>query len=102
MTEAAKPPHCQSDQGTRRYRTRGHVEEEIYILGATLLESPRGPLCNQRDARDEESLREPGRLLGRVKTKDTPEARHDQQRMNERDGLHPEQYQGSASYALTK
>ena len=42
------------------------MEEEIYILGATLLESPRGPLCNQRDARDEDSLCEPARLLGRV------------------------------------
>ena len=36
------------------------------------------------------------------KTKDTPEARQDQQRMNDRDGLHPEQYQGPGSYALTK
>ena len=36
------------------------------------------------------------------KTKDTPEARQDQQRMKERDGLHPDQYQGPASYALTK
>jgi hypothetical protein len=43
-----------------------HVEEEIYILGATLLEIPRGPLCSKRDARDKESLREPARLLGRV------------------------------------
>jgi hypothetical protein len=42
------------------------VEKEIYILGATLLEIPRGPLCNQRDARDEESLHEPTRLLGLV------------------------------------
>ena len=32
--------------------------EEIYILGATLLESPWGPLCNRRDAPDEESLHE--------------------------------------------
>jgi hypothetical protein len=29
------------------------MEEEIYILEATLLEIPSGPLCNQRDARDE-------------------------------------------------
>ena len=36
------------------------------------------------------------------KTKDTPEAREDQQRMNEKDGMHPKQYQGPASYALTK
>ena len=46
--------------------THTHVEEEIYILGPTLLERPRGPLCNRRD--DEESLRESesARLLGRV------------------------------------
>jgi hypothetical protein len=42
------------------------VEEEIYILGATLLEIPRGPLYNRHDARDKESLREPARLLGLV------------------------------------
>jgi hypothetical protein len=30
------------------------------------LERPRGPLCNRRDARDEKSLRESARLLGRV------------------------------------
>ena len=46
--------------------TRTHVEEEIYILGPTLLERPRGPFLNRRDARDEEPLREPARLLGRV------------------------------------
>ena len=45
---------------------RTHVEEEIYILGPTRLERPRGPLFNRRDARDEEPLREPARLLGRV------------------------------------
>src|SRR3989337_3618504 len=45
---------------------RTHVEEEIYILGPTLLERPRGPLCNRRDARDEESLRDPAWLLGCV------------------------------------
>ena len=38
---------------------RTHVEEEIYILGPTLLERARGLLRNRRDARDEESLREP-------------------------------------------
>ena len=32
------------------------------------------------------------------KTKDTPEAREDQQRMHGKDGIH----QGQASYALTK
>ena len=31
-----------------------------------LLERPRGPLFDRRDARDEEPLREPARLLGRV------------------------------------
>ena len=42
------------------------MEEEIYILGARILESTRGPLFNRRDARDEESLREPARLPGRL------------------------------------
>ena len=45
---------------------RTHVEEEIYILGPTLLERPRGPLLNRCDACDEEPLREAARLLGRV------------------------------------
>jgi hypothetical protein len=36
------------------------------------------------------------------KKKDTPEAREDQQRMKGRDGMHPERFQGPASYALTK
>jgi hypothetical protein len=36
------------------------------------------------------------------KTKDTPDARQDQQRMHERDNQNPEKYQGPASYALTK
>src|SRR3954464_446079 len=36
------------------------------------------------------------------KTKDTPEARKDHQRMEDPDGLHPEWFQGHASYALTK
>ena len=36
------------------------------------------------------------------KTKDTPESRQDHQRMHDRDGLHPEKYQGLASYALPK
>ena len=36
------------------------------------------------------------------KTKDSPEAREDQQRVHEKDGMHPKQYQGHASYALTK
>src|SRR3990170_2403763 len=48
------------------YQTRTHVEEEIYILGPTLLERPRGPLCNRRDAHDEESLCDPTWLLRHV------------------------------------
>src|SRR3954470_18980727 len=63
----------------------------------------RGPLFNRRDARDEEPLREPARLLGRYgKTKDTPEAREDLQRLHEKYGMPPKQYEGPASYALTK
>ena len=36
------------------------------------------------------------------KTKDTPEAREDLQRLHEKDGMPPKQYKGPASYALTK
>ena len=36
------------------------------------------------------------------KSKDTPEAREEQQRLKGRDGMHPGQFQGPASYALTK
>jgi hypothetical protein len=37
------------------------------------------------------------------KKKDTPEAREDKQRVNEKDCMHPtKQYEGLASYALTK
>ena len=36
------------------------------------------------------------------KTKDTADARQDQQRMHGRDNLNPESYPGTASYALTK
>jgi hypothetical protein len=49
--------------------TNGHTpmwKKKIYILGATLLKIPRGSLCNRRDARDEESLREPTRLIRHV------------------------------------
>jgi hypothetical protein len=35
-------------------------------------------------------------------TKDTPEARQDQDRMKDRDNMHPEDFQGPASYTLTK
>jgi hypothetical protein len=38
------------------------MKEEIYIFGATLLKNSRGPLCNQRNAPDEKSLRESDRL----------------------------------------
>ena len=81
---------------------RTHVEE-IYILGPTLLERPRGPLFNRRDARDEEPLREPARLLGSVW--------EDQRYIGgmgglgtcaEKDGMPLKQYEGSAGYALTK
>ena len=36
------------------------------------------------------------------KTKDTTEAREDLQRLHEKDGMTPKQYEGPASYALTK
>ena len=36
------------------------------------------------------------------KSKDTPEAREDQQHHKGRDGMHPREFQGHASYALTK
>ena len=36
------------------------------------------------------------------KTKDTTEAREDLQRSHEKDGMPPKQYEGPASYALTK
>ena len=36
------------------------------------------------------------------KTKDTPEARQDQQLLKDPEGRHPERFQGPASYALTK
>ena len=64
-----------------------------------MLERPRGPLRNRRDARDEESLLTLLGFLGVYgKTKDTPEAREDQQRMHGKDDIH----QGQASYTLTK
>ena len=42
------------------------MEEEVHILGATLLVSPRGPQTDRRDAPDEESLCELARLHGCV------------------------------------
>src|SRR3954470_22198623 len=64
----------------------------------------RGLLFNRRDARDEEPLREPARLLGRV---------WEDKRYTRGTGGHatfarkrrympPKQYEGPASYALTK
>jgi hypothetical protein len=42
------------------------VKEEVHILGAILLASPRGLQCDRRDAPDEESLCKPARLHGCV------------------------------------
>ena len=79
------------------------MEEEVYILGATLLENPKGSLCNRRDAHDEKSLRELLNFLGvYVETKDTADARQDQQRIHEGDNVNPEKYQGTASYEEEK
>ena len=86
-----------------RWRTRTHVEEEIYMLGPTLLERPRGLLCNRHDARDEESLREPARLLGRVwEDKRYSWGMGGPATLHEKDSMPPKQYEGPASYALTK
>ena len=85
----------------------GHVpmwKKMLYILGATLLENPGGSLCNRRDARDEKSLREPAKLLGRVwedKRYTGMHGRTSNVCTNETT-LNPEKYQGPASYALTK
>jgi hypothetical protein len=58
-----------------------HVKEEIYILGATILGSPRGPLCSRRDAPEEKfCVNIPGFLGLYGKSKDTPKAREDQKR----------------------
>jgi hypothetical protein len=59
------------------------VEEEIYILEATLLEIPKGPLYNRRDAPDKESLCELARLHGRVWKDKIYTENMDQQRMKE-------------------
>ena len=95
---------------SERHRwSRTHVEEEVHILGATPLTSPRGPQRDRRDAPDEESLCEPARLHGCVwKPKDTFEARQDLRCLRERDNLHPEKtddgchYLHPASYTLSK
>ena len=63
------------------------MEEVFNILGATLLENPKSPFCNRRDARDKENLL--GFLGVYGKAKDTPEARHDQQLMKDPGNLHP-------------
>ena len=79
------------------------MEEEIYILGPTLLED-----LEVRSSIDVMHLTKNlcVNLLGFLgvygKTKDTLEAWEDQQRMNENDGVHPKQYECPASYALTK
>ena len=79
------------------------MEEEIYILGPPLLEIARGSLCNRRDARDKNLCVNLLNFLGVYgKTKDTADARQDQQLMHGRDNLNPESYPGTASYALTK
>src|SRR4051812_40391181 len=36
------------------------------------------------------------------KKKDTPKAREDRQRLHEKDGVPPKQYEGPGSYAITK
>ena len=79
------------------------MEEEISILGPTLLERPRGPLFDRRDARDEEPLREPARLLGHVwEDKRYTGGMGGPATFAQKDGMPPKQYEGPASYALTK
>src|SRR3954470_5045883 len=54
-------------RGGKLSRAAGVVEGNTpSFLGATLLENPRGSLCNRRDACDKKYLREPAKLLGRV------------------------------------
>ena len=43
------------------------MEEEVHLLGATLLTSSKGPQRNRRDAPDKESLCEPIRIHGCVR-----------------------------------
>ena len=79
------------------------MKEEIYILGPTLLERPRGPLFNRRDARDEEPLREPARLLGRVwEYKRYTGGMGGPATCAQKDNMPPTKYEGPANYALTK
>ena len=79
------------------------MEEEIYILGPTLLKD-----LEVRSAIDVMHVTKNlcVNLLGFLgvygKTKDTPEAREEQQRMHGEDSMDPKQFQGHASYALTK
>ena len=83
------------------------MEEEIYILGATLFE-----LLEVRSSIDVMHVMKNlcVNLLGFLgvygKTKDTPEAREDQQRMKDLEDLHPMKTDkgrlSPASYALTK
>ena len=85
------------------------MEEEVHILGATLLASPRGPQLDRRDAPTKNHC---VNLLGFMgvyeKPKDTFEARQDLRCLRERDNLHPEKtdderhYLRPASYTLSK
>ena len=78
------------------------MEEEIYILGPTLLEN-----LEVRSSIDVMHVTKNlcVNLLGFLgvygKTKDTAEAREDLQRLHEKDDMPPKQYEGPASYDLT-
>ena len=79
------------------------MEEEIYILGARILEVLE--VCSAIDVMHLTKnlcMNILGFLGVYGKTKDTPEAREDQQRHKGRDGMHPGQFKGPASYAFTK
>ena len=83
--------------------------EEVHILGATLLASPRGPQLDRRDALDENLCVNLLDFMGVYgKPKDTFKARQDLRCLRERDNLHPEKtddrchYLRPASYTLSK
>ena len=64
------------------------MEEEIYILGPALLERPRGPLrIDVMHVTKNLCVTLLGFLGVYGKTKDTPEARDDLQRLHEKDGI---------------
>ena len=79
------------------------MEEEIYILGPTLLER-----LEIRSSIDVMHVTKNlcVNLLGFLgvygNTKDTLEAQEELQRLNQKDDMPPKQYEGPASYALTK